>query len=307
MRHFILGSLCAGAMSVGASAQLMITDSGAGDRVMLFDAYDGSLIDLNWITDIGAVGWSFTTPKEAMVVGNEIWVSDQVSDIIARFDMQRNFLGSITAHPGGGVLDNIRGMGTDGNRVWVTVFHGTAALRGLAVYDTSGNPLQFLPGSGSYFDAQPFNGGLLVTSSTSNNVEFWNTNGTIKTPFATGVTFPQQVLLMPDNSVIAVSSIAAPGVEGVYHFNDDGTLRRYIDTESAKGQFGELVPRGAYVLGNGDYIITTSIGVFTYDPNTNTFAQVIGGVDAQYINLIPSPGAAALLCVAGAATARRRR
>ena len=307
MRREFFAAVCVGAMGVGASGQLMITDSGVGDRVMLFDSYDGSLLDLNWITDVGAVGWQFTTPKEALAVGKEIWVSDQVADTIVRFDRKRNFLGTITAHPGGGVLDNVRGMGTDGSRVWLTVFHGTPALRGVAVYDTAGNPLQFLPGSGSYFDAQPFNNGLLVTSSTSNSVEFWSTAGVVQAPFATGVVFPQQVSLMSDNSVIAVSSIAAAGVEGVYHFNSDGSLRRFIDTEFAKGQFGELVPRGAHVLGNGNYIITTSIGVFTYDPMLDSFAQVVGGVDAQYINVIPTPGGAALLCVAGLAAARRRR
>ena len=256
---FVLAALCGTALA--AQAQLMIPDSGVGDRVMLFDAHDGSLIDANWITDIGAVGWVFTTPKEARVVGNEIWVTDQVADAIHRFDMSRNFLGSITVHPGGGVLDNIRGFGTDGTTVWVTVFHGTAALRGIASYDTSGNPLGFIPSTGSLFDVEPFNGDLLVSSSTSNNIERWSTSGVQAIPFATGITFPQQVEVLTDGSVITASTIAASGIEGVYHFNSDGTLRVFIDTEGLKMTFGEHVPRGGWLLGDGNYLIPTSNGV----------------------------------------------
>ncbi|MBL9032528.1 MAG: hypothetical protein JNM80_12585 [Phycisphaerae bacterium] len=280
--------LCVAGLASATLGQqrLMITDSGAGDRVMLFDPQDGSVVDLDWITDIGAVGWSFTTPKEAMVVGNEIWVSDQVVDIIARFDFNRAFLGTITAHPGGGVLDNIRGMGTDGTNVYVTLMHGTAALRGVCVYTTAGAPVAFLPGSGSYFDAERFGTDLLVSNSTSNNIERWSTAGTFLGNFATGVVFPQQVVIHTDGSVISVSSIANPGIEGVYHHNADGSLRRFIDTEGLKTQFGEHVPRGSVVLGDGHYLIAASTGVYKYFVDTGIFTRIVASVDAQYITRI---------------------
>jgi hypothetical protein len=154
MRRFTIALALSTALPLAStsSAQLLIPDSGAGDRIMLFSEIDGSLINPNWVTDIGAVGWFFTTPKEAAQVGNEVWVPDQVADAVHRFDFNANFLGSITAHPNGGNLDNIRGLGTDGTNVWVTVFHGTAAQRGLAVYVTAGNAQNFLPLSASLFD-----------------------------------------------------------------------------------------------------------------------------------------------------------
>lgn len=307
MNRLLIASLFVVSLVAPARAQLMVPDSGAGDRVMLFDSFDGSLIDVNWITDIGAVGWFFTTPKEAMVVGNEIWVSDQVADAIHRFDMSRNFLGSVTAHPAGGTLDNIRGMGTDGSKVYVTVFHGTAARRGIAVYNTAGAPADFLFRDASLFDAEPFRGDLLVSSSTSNNIERWDINGNFLNNFRTGVVFPQQVAILPDDSVLAVSTIAAQGIEGVYHLNPDGSLRLFIDTQGIKDEFGEVVPRGAYLLGNGNYIITSSIGVFTYNPGSDAFARVIGGVDAQYVTLLPEPGAIVLLGLAATGLIRRRR
>jgi hypothetical protein len=266
-----------------AQGQLMIPDSGSGDRIMLFDDFDGSLINVDWITDIGAVGWFFTTPKEARVVNGEIWVSDQVADAIHRFDMEREFLGSITAHPGGGSLDNIRGFGSDGSTVWLAIWPSTSTARGFGSYDTSGTPLAFHALNASLFDVEPFQGDLLITNSTSDNIERWSTEGAFLGNFATGIDFPQQLEVLPDGSVLTASTIAASGVEGIYHFDDEGGLIRYIDTELLKGQFGEQVPRGAALLGDGNYLISTSRGVYKYDTAGNSFSEVLAGVDAQYI------------------------
>jgi len=292
-----------------ARAQLMIPDSGTGDRVMLFNAFDGSLIDADWITDVGQP-YVFTTPKEAAVVGNQIWVSDQVADAVHRFDLSRNYLGSITTHPNGGNLDNLRGLGYDGTSVYLTTMPSTAANRGIVRIDAAtATPNGFFPGPGSYFDAEPFGASdMLVTSSTSNNVERWRrADGALLGNFATGVTFPQQVATMSDGSVVTVSTIAAAGIEGVYHFNPDGTLRRFIDTEPLKGQFGEQVPTGAWQLGNGNYLISTGIGIFTYNVAGNSFAQVLGGVSGQYINPIPEPASVSALTCAGLIALRRWR
>ncbi len=307
MRRTVILAFAVAAFVPAASAQMMIPDSGAGDRVMLFNSFNGSLIDINWITDIGAVGWAFTTPKEAMAVGNEFWVSDQVTDAIHRFDSNRNFLSSITAHPDGGLLDNLRGMGTDGSHVYLTVFPSTASRRGIAVYNTAGVPGSFFPRDDSLFDVEPFQNDLLVSNSDNDNIERWNTAGGLINNFRTGVVFPQQVVVLNDGSVLAVSTIAANGIEGVYHLNSDGSLRRFIDTQVIKDQFGELVPRGANLLGNGSYIITASTGVFTYDPVGNSFVRVLAGVDAQYVTLIPEPATLALLAVGGFAALRRRK
>ena len=296
------------AFSPLAGAALMIPDSGAGDRIMLFNDFDGSLITQDWITDVGAVGWFFTTPKEAIQVGNEIWVSDQIADAIHRFDSNLSFIGSITAHPSGGSLDNLRGMHFDGSTVYLTFDHSTSAMQGVAMYDTTGSPTGFFHNPGSLFDIAVHNGQLLLSNSTSDDIEYYSFAGVFQGTFATDVDFPQQVSVLSDNSVLTVSSIASAGVEGVYHYNADGSLNLFIDTEGLKGAFGEHVPRGAYLLGNGDYLIATSNGVYTYDVGSDTFALVVADVNAQYINFtnIPAPGVLALLGLAGVAKRRRR-
>ncbi|MFM9959388.1 MAG: hypothetical protein ACKVZJ_15130 [Phycisphaerales bacterium] len=307
----LLGVAAVAAIAPISHAQLMVPDSGAGDRVMLFSDFDGSVIDLNWITDVGAP-FAFTTPKEARVIGNQIWVSDQVADAVHRFDLSRNFLGSITAHPSGGVIDNLRGFGSDGNRVFLTLFHATTARRGVAIYDLNGNPTGFFPGqttTASLFDAAVFQGDLLISSSTSNNIERWSTAGVFQGSFATGVTFPQQCDVLSDGTVIAVSTIAPQGVEGVYRFNPNGSLHTYIDTQGIKNAFGETVPRAAWPLGDGGYMIATDKGVFKAvgSGSSWTFSQIVAGVDAQYINPVPTPGAMGLMMLGAAAVLRRRR
>lgn len=291
-----------------AAVPLMIPDSGAGDRIMLFDGQTGALIDADWITDIGQP-YVFTTPKEAAVVGSEIWVSDQVEDAVHRFDFGRNFLGSITQDHLGNTLDNIRGFGFDGQRAYLTRFHSNNTLRGIVTIDAATATASdfFAIGTNSLFDAQPFGTDLLISNSTTNNIERWTTSGTFVNNFATGITFPQQVARMDDGSIIAVSTIAAAGIEGVYHFNLDGTLRRFIDTELLKTVFGEQVPTGAWELGDGNYLVSTGIGIFKYDVAGNSFSPIIQGVSGQYINpLIPEPASLGLLAGVGVLALRRR-
>jgi hypothetical protein len=282
-------------LGASASADLMITDSGAGDRVMLFSEVDGSLIDVNWITDIGQP-FVFTTPKEAKVVGNEIWVSDQVADAIHRFDFDRNFLGSITAHFNAGVLlDNLRGFGIHGSNVYLTIDPSNNANSGVVIYDLTGTPTGYFPGvpaGASLFDAAPFGKELLISNSTTDDIERYSPAGAFLGTFQTDLDFPQQVDALPDGTIIAMATIGAAGNEGVYHWNPDGSLIRYIDTEGLKVAFGEHVPHAAWPLEDGNYLISSSTGVYKYDVAGNSFSEILGDVDGQYINpidLAPAP------------------
>jgi hypothetical protein len=134
------------------------------------------------------------------------------------------------------------------------------------------------------------------------------TDGTVLGNFATNLPTPQQVSVLGDGSVLGTATIAAAGIEGIYHWESDGSLRRFIDTEILKGQFGEFVPHGAYLLGDGNYLVSGSTGVYKYSVLGNTFSQILGGVDAQYINYValPGPGVLPLLAL-GFIAGRRRR
>ncbi len=276
------------AMVAPAAAQLMVPDSGTADRVMLFSRTDGSLIDADWITDVGAVDWEFTTPKEAIVVGDEIWVSDQVADAIVRFARDtREFIGLINTRSDGGPFDNLRGMGTDGQRVYLTLAPTGTANDGVAVYEADGTPAAFFLTPDSPFDVEPYQGGLLIDFSSNDDTFRYSTDGAQGALFAPDLDFPQQVVVLEDDSVIIVSSIGANGVEGVWHLNSDGTTRAFISTEPIE----EQVPRGAYPLDDGGYLLATSIGVFRVTDNGGggwNFESMLAGVSAQYVTALPS-------------------
>jgi hypothetical protein len=286
MRPIVTLALVAGlAAPVAAQNALMIPDSGTADRICLFSAVDGSLIDLNWLTDAGAVGWAFSTPKEAITVGNEIWVSDQLEDRIHRFDKStRAFIASINTIAGGAVMDNLRGLGVSGDTVYL-VQGLSAGQKRVATYDFAGNPLSTFEIPNSSFDVEPFQGDLLVSDSVTNRIERYTMSGALLAPFATNIVFPEQILTHSDGTIITLSSIAASGIEGLYHFNPDGSLIRFIDTEPIE----EQVPRGGYLLQNGSYLIATSAGVYRATPIVGggvNFELVQGGISAQHIGVL---------------------
>jgi hypothetical protein len=286
MRTPVALALIAGFAS-GAAAQnaLMIPDSGTADRIMLFSAVDGSLIDLNWLTDAGAVGWAFSTPKEAITVGDEIWISDQIEDRIHRFNKStRAFIASINTIAGGAVMDNLRGLGISGNTVYLVQGLSVGQKR-IATYDFAGNPVSTFEIPNSSFDVEPFQGDLLISDSGTDRIERYTTAGVIQAPFATNIVFPEQIHTHSDGTIITISSIAANGIEGLYHFNPDGSLIRFIDTEPIE----EQVPRGGYLLQNGSYLIATSVGVYRATPVVGgpaTFELIQGGVSAQHIGVL---------------------
>lgn len=293
-----------------AAGQVMIADSGS-DRVSLFNSFDGSIIDLDWLTDIGAVGWAFSTPKEAVVVGGELWVADQVTDAIHRFSMgSHSFLGSVTTGVGGVTLDNLRSLGTDGSsRVWLTT-DGGSVTNTVTTYDFSGNALSsfVVAATSSPFDAEMWNGNLLVTDSDTNSVREHMLDGTFVGDFATGLAFAEQLVVLADNSVVVANAIDSNGIEGVWHYNADGSVRAYLDTNLVGAPGGTV--RGANVLGNGNYIIASSTGVWTAEDiggGVFSYTLITDAVDGQYITFIPAPGSALALLGLGVLAARRRR
>src|SRR5690606_11171903 len=91
------------------------------------------------------------TPKGIRQIGSEIWITDQIDDMIYRFDLEGNYLSSIT-----GNLDNIKGLGpVNGSEVWVTNAGSNNGAPGDAIvrFDMNGNFLgNFTTDGKSAFD-----------------------------------------------------------------------------------------------------------------------------------------------------------
>lgn len=304
-----LGAAAISCLVGAAPAQVMVADS-TGDRIALFDAFDGSIINLDWLSDAGAVGWQFSTPKEAVVIGSELWVADQIEDSILRFDMgSHNFLGAINTGVGGVALDNLRSLGTDGSsRVWLTT-DGGAVTDTITQFDFSGSAVSsFTIAGSSPFDAElRANGNLLVTDTNGVGASEYTTGGAFVSDFATGLGFAEQLVVLGDDSVIIANAIDSAGVEGVWHYNADGSVRAFLDTNLAGAPGGTV--RGANLLGNGDYIVASSTGVWTASDlggGNFSWTLITDAVNGQYITFIPAPGTLALFGLGSLALRRRR-
>ncbi len=285
-----LAALAGGSIAVAGGGDLLLVVDSGNDRVMLFSAADGALIDANYISDADAVGWQFTTPKEAIVVNDEIWVTDQVEDDVHRFDKESlAFIGSISLGPGDVPMDNLRGLGFDGSKVYVANFGGGLGPS-IVTFTTAGVADSVFTTGGSPFDAEPWMDELLVSNSSGGVVQRYMPGGGFIANFASGFSTPQQVIRLADDSVIIGGSLGVAGVRGVYHFESDGTQRTFISVES----IGQPPTRSGWLLENGNYLVTTDDGVFLAipaaldsGPPVWTLSLVFADATAQYIGLLP--------------------
>lgn len=257
---------------------LLIVDSGS-DTVIKCDSATGGF--LSTLCTMPVVG-SAATPKEALQVGSEIWVSDQLQDNVVRFDANGVYLGVVVGPAQG--LDNVRGFEVAGGKIWVTCGSGTYAGQ-VAVFDQSTHEFLFSVNvTGSPFDCRLFNGEILVSNSATHDIDRISLGGVILGKFvdSTGadqpLDFPQQIT--PSGGDVLVAEFSNPAE--IFRFSSEGVLLEAIDTAPQAGV------RGVYRLTNGRYLFTNGSGVYTYAPGEGTL-PLIGG-SCQYINryLIPT-------------------
>lgn len=290
---------------------LLVVDSTL-DRVLLLNATNGSVLNENWI-DIAAAAASdgYTgglTPIEAIEVGSEIWVSDQIADRIWRFDtISQSYIGSIGADTGD--LNNIRGMHKFGDTVYVAM--GSNADNndeGIITIDAGSGAItgQFNGRDGadtSYFDVNFYNGNLLVSNIDGGNdgLEIYSLDGSylgnlVSSDGVTGIDFPQQINRTSDGNLLVGGFSPDSGVYMYDMFgNDMGVV--------AGGGFGT---RAGYELGNGE-ILWTNGNFLRTDDNI-----IIEGNSFRFItkvqgDFVPAPSAVALLGLGGLIAGRRRR
>lgn len=278
-----------------ASAQFLTVGDSSGDRIMTFDPFDGTLINPNFIVDGGGIGYEFSTPKDAILVNNEIWVSDQIQDAIFRFDLNGNFLSGITTG-----LDNIRGMDFANGTVYVSNSGSNNGAPGDAVimYQPDGTLMGNFA-AGDPFDILDYDGKLLISDIGSEDILLASYDGSSVSVFhdsdgTTGIDFPQQLGRRGVDHVLA-AGFSSPS--GVYEYTDEGVQVNYFDQVTGV--------RGVYELGNGNIMTTSGNGVFVINPDTGAVNQVFAGASGQYINLVPEP--ASLVLLLGALAVMRRR
>ncbi len=282
-------ALTATALASTAFGQQLMVPESSNDAVMLFDAFDGSLINATFIdlTTAGGVN-SPGTPIEAKQAPNgDIIISDQLADELFRWSGDgTTYLGESAAG-----LDNMRGFEIAYGSIWVSN-SGTSNAGfddSIVQLDLNLNLIMAHPlATEDPFDCTTYNlggvDGLLISDIAGENVTFFDpANPATPTILhdsdgVTGVDFPEQVSIRSNGNIL-VAGFSSPS--GIYEYDSTGAQVDFIDTS---GLFGNGGLRGVYELGNGNIMYTNGSGVHIYDPVSVTSTTVAAGVSGRFIS-----------------------
>ena len=307
-------------------ADLLVPDS-FRDRIMRFSSTDGSLIDMNFITN-ESTGNLFQLAIEAAPVGDQIWVSDQNADSIFRFTQTGQFLGTVVGPSNG--LDNIRGFGVVNNILYVTNFFDGNGAPGPAIRRfnaTTGADLgsAFPPGVTSPWDVIEFDNSVIVSDGgtiTGSNTGFLfrldRNTGEYTSTFASGqastngLTLPKGLTTL-DNGNLLVANNSTP--RNLYEYDASGN-------RVATYSMGDLSVNGVFELDNGRIFVAAqgtgvfgTNGLYSLDRATGELTPILLGSQTSdgfipnFVNfaVVPEPAAASLVLTSLLVLARRRR
>jgi hypothetical protein len=269
-----------------ATADILVPDS-FRDRVMRFSSVDGSLIDMNFITNADTGGIMLLGVK-VQQVGSELWLSDQNLDGILKFDLDGNYLGFVVGPANN--LDNVRGFNVVDNILYVCNFGpnngaGGACIRKFDAATFANLGSEFPPFVESCWDVMPFAGRVMVSdggaiSTPPNDTGYiWGLNaatGAYEITFASGtaasngLSLPKGMCLLSNgNLLVANNSGSRASLE--YDAAGNRVATYPLDpTFSANGVFELdnglifICLQGSGVLGtNGIYLLDRSTGIVT--------------------------------------------
>jgi hypothetical protein len=273
----ILALVSALACADRALAQFVLVPEATGDHILQFSSFDGSAVNLDFIQDDPtSTNYNFQIPKDVIQVGNEVWVSDQISDAIYRFDLTGIFLSGITTG-----LDNITGMEYAHSRVYVANGGTANGAPGNAVvmFDKFGNPLGNFTVPGAPADIMAFGSDILVTNTTGDDIDRYTSTGVYvghfhDSPGTGAINLPQQITLSNANNHVFAAGFSTP--QGLYEYDSNGVQLNYLAVGGGD--------RGVRELGNGYIMYTDSAGIWVYDPIVQASSPLVLGTSAGYIN-----------------------
>jgi DNA-binding beta-propeller fold protein YncE len=262
---------------------LLIPDSDA-DRVMLFDAQTGDLVDDSFIDDDARLA----TPIAAIVHpdGDGILVADQVNDAIYEYDLGGNFVGVFAPASGApsSTIDNPRGMTVDARDGTILVCIASGAnADAVARFAPDGTFVEPFIAAGAGGLDGPYDlafraNDVLVSGSGSDAVHVFDLSGQYVEDFAAISSVPEQIFVNDAGNVL-VANFTIP-TTGIYEFLADGTpVGVYTG--------GEAGFRGVYELPGGTFLATTGNGVFEIDRNDQRVEEKLLGVSARFIDFVP--------------------
>jgi hypothetical protein len=296
------------------------------NRIWQLSPTDGAVLNNAFIVDANnAATFDFQTPRAAIQVGSQVWVSDQSPSInaIYRFDLATGgYLGKIGGNVAGGGLSNVRGMRFIDGVVYVANAGNTNGASGPSIVKIA--PDGTLLGSfstvvnaslgNSPWDVVAYDGKLLVSDGSSRALQFYGFDGSYLGAFTGAINnIPQQMFVRANGNVLMSANGSQPtGSFGLYELSPLGQILKSWTNSPGLGV------RGVYELANGQYLISEAggasavRGLGTIDPNgvqnNSNFSLIAGNVNGGWLSVavIPEP-ATALLFGAGLGVVMLRR
>ncbi len=288
VKGFAAASLLALGAATAHAQQYLVTDT-TNRAVMLIDGTAGTILNAQFIADSGTGNFTFSLPIEAVQVNGEIWVADQVSDQLVRFDLFGNWISTLSTG-----LDNVRGLTYLNGLVYLVNFgtaNGAPGKR-ILVFDLNGNQVSSFA-TGDLFDVAARGNELLVSNTLLDDIERYSLGGNFLGTFhnsdgATGIDFPSQVTPLLSGEVLAAGQSAPTGF---FLYDANGVQTTYFPVAAAV--------RGVARTDAGKYLYSTNSGVFLLDPATSLTSDVAINLAPYYISLYRPPGPPENYCTAG--------
>jgi hypothetical protein len=256
------------------------------DKVYLFNAQNGDLVDANFIPTTAP---QLQSPKNALLhfSGRYLLVSDQISDVVQKFDTNGTYIGVFC--PVGGpittIVDNMRSVTYRINKNTLVTVGSGANQNTVQQFDSGGVHIGTFASTGinSPFDVLIRSTDILISNSGgTNRITRYDANGTFLSNFYTGSSFafPEQLTRLP-NGLIVAAAFSNPS--GTAILDSAGNFIKLLNVVTGC--------RGVYLLGNGHYIVTNAAGVHEIDSaNGSLVRTILTATNFQYVTPY-NPGA----------------
>ena len=264
-----------------STTKLLLIPDWTNDNVLSFDPVTGDLVNANYIPPNPG---NLASPKHALLnVNGFISVSDQITDLVQKFDTSGNYLGIYA--PAGGVnntiLDNIRGHAYRPNGNLVVTVGSSANSNAVPEFDLAGNYLGNFIAIGAGGLNSPFcvlfrASDVLVTGSSSDAAHRYDLNGNYLNNLISGPNFPQQIIEL-SNGNLALAVFSTPSGLGIYDSN--GNQLNFFTAVTGL--------RGVYQLPSGNFVVTNGAGLHEINgTNGNLIRTIYASANMQYISLV---------------------
>jgi hypothetical protein len=285
-RLFSLSSMFAAATAAPLAAQnsvLLVPDSGL-NKVWAFSPFDGSIVSPDFIPADGLLA----QPIQAIPSGTgTIIITDEVQKAVFEYSASGTYIRTLAA----GLVNCYAACMKDGV-AYVTSGFSQAGIGGL-IYRVpldGSQPTVFSDwtGIGDPRGILPYGDGFLVGNSIDDDLEIVGPTGGVA-PFplvnsdgVTNIDFPQQIHDIGGGNWMVVG-FSRPS--GIFFYDNEGVLYRTHQGELA------TIPRGAYLLGNGNILYTGGTRVEVLDTTTLVTTTVVNqaGTSFRWIDLYTPP------------------